>query len=254
MRDTAVKAADKLLKRYHEKGRFIQAWGKYGAADNYRLIIDCMMNLELLYWASEETGDSVYRDTAQSHAETTAMVILRQDGSAYHTFFFSPKTGNPTHGETTQGADDESAWARGQAWGVYGFPISYRYTRNELFKTEGEKLTNYFLNHLPEDNVCYWDLSFTDGNEERDSSAAAIAVCGLLEYADSCGGGYADIYKSAANAILRSLTENYTSVGTDADGVLLHGVYSKPAGLGIDECTIWGDYYYTEALYRLLNE
>lgn len=253
LRETAVMAADKLIKRYHEHGRFIQVWGKIGDKSSYHLIVDSMMNLELLYWASEITGDGRYYDAAYNHAKTTAMVAIRPDGSTYHLFFFDPKTGKPTLGRTKQGFSDSSPWARGQAWAVYGFPISYKYTEDKLLLEESVKITNFFLNKLPEDFVCYWDLSFTSGSEEKDSSAAAIAACGLLESNDYCKTKYSDVYFAAANAILRSLTENYTTKGIDSNGILLHGVLSKPQNTGVDECMIFGDYYYMEGLMRLYN-
>lgn len=252
MRDTALKAADKLLERYNEKGKYIQAWGKYGEKSEQRLIIDTMMNLELLYWASNETGDSKYEDAAYEHAKTTAMVITRPDASTHHTYYINPKTGNPSHGKTSQGLSDDSAWARGQAWGIYGFVKSHIYTDDPLFKEEGKKITNYFLNHLPDDYVCYWDLSFTDGNEPRDTSAAAIAASALITCAKQYDDKDSDTYTYASHAILRSLMNEYTTKETDgSNAVLLGGVYSKPGNLGVGESLIWGDYYYMEALMKL---
>lgn len=128
-REAAVKAADQLTTRFHERGQFIQAWGPLNAPDNYRLIIDCLLNLPLLYWACEETGKSVYRDIAQAHIRTALANVIRPDFSTWHTFFFNRETGEPDHGATCQGYRDGSAWARGQAWGIYGTAIGYRYTR-----------------------------------------------------------------------------------------------------------------------------
>ena len=119
---------------------------------------------------------------------------------------------------------------------------------------EGTKITNYFLNHLPEDNVCYWDLSFMGGNEPRDTSAAAIAASGLLRAADVYDNEYKDTYRAAANTIVRSLAENYTTKDIESNAVLREGVYSKPANLGVNEALIWGDYYYMEALMKLYND
>lgn len=254
LKETALKAADKLLTRYNEEGKYIQAWGKYGKKAERRLIIDCMMNLELLYWAYDQTGEQKYYDAAYEHAKTTAMVIVRNDASTYHTFYINPKTGNPSHGVTAQGVADTSAWARGQAWGIYGFAISYDHTDDQLLMDEGTKITNYFLNHLPEDNVCYWDLSFMGGNEPRDTSAAAIAASGLLRAADVYDNEYKDTYRTAANTIVRSLSENYTTKDIESNAVLREGVYSKPANLGVNEALIWGDYYYMEALMKLYSE
>ena len=175
-------AADKLLERFQEKGGFIQAWGELGARDNYRLIIDCLLNIPLLYWASQVTGDDTYKNAAVRHYETACRYVIREDASAYHTFYFDPETGEPVRGVTRQGYSDESAWARGQAWGIYGILLNYRYTRDSSALPLFEGMTNYFLNRLPQDDVCYWDLIFTDGDcQSRDSSAAAVAVCGIHE-------------------------------------------------------------------------
>ena len=130
-KEAAVKAADQLISRFHEKGEFIQAWGAMNAPENYRLIIDCLLNLPLLYWASEETGDSKYRDIAEKHIHTALANVIREDGSTWHTFFFNMETGEPDHGATCQGYRDGSAWARGQAWGVYGTALGYRYTKEK---------------------------------------------------------------------------------------------------------------------------
>ncbi|MBR5506776.1 MAG: glycoside hydrolase family 88 protein [Clostridia bacterium] len=251
MKDTALKAADKLLTRYNEKGKYIQAWGEFGSVDESRLIIDTMMNLELLYWASEESGNQKYFDVANNHAKTTAMVIMRDDASTHHTFYINPKTGNPSHGVTDQGLNDDTAWSRGQAWGVYGFNISYHYTKNPLFMEEGTKTANYFLNNLPSDNIAYWDLSFTSGEEPRDTSAAAIVASGLIDNYKYYDNEYKNVYLGAAHQILKSLGKNYTTKDVYCNSVLKEGVYSYHDNLGIDTALIWGDYYYMEALMKL---
>jgi len=167
------------------------------------------------------------------------------------------KTGEPKYGKTGQGYADNSCWARGQAWGIYGFTLSYVHTGDYRFIEIAKKLGNYFLNRLPEDDVCYWDLIFTKGGEERDSSAAAIAACGFLELSKHIP--LADpsrrLYENAALRILKSLTENYTSsVMPESNAILLHAVGSKPVNSNVDEPLIFGDYYYFEALVRLVKE
>ena len=255
-KDIAVKAADLMLNRWKEKGSFIQAWGKTDDLTKYRFIIDCLMNLPLLYWASEVTGNLEYAIKAYRHLNTTVENIVREDASAFHTFYMNPETGEPDHGETHQGYSDTSCWARGQAWAVYGLPLSYKYTKDPIALEVCNKMTNYYLNRLPEDFIPYWDLIFTSGTEERDSSAAAIAVCGLLElikYTDD--DELKKIYKNAAYSTLKSLIENYTTKETaESNGILLHGVYNKNGGTGVDECVLWGDYYYAEALVRCLKD
>ncbi len=250
-KETALLAADNLMRRYHEKGEFLQAWGEIGAPDNYRLIIDCLLNIPLLYWASEVTGDKKYEEVAFKHYKSTAANIMRPDGSTFHTFYFDPETGKPTNGVTHQGFRDDSCWSRGQAWGIYGPLMTYMYEKNpdaiEFFK----RTSRYFMEHLPEDFIAYWDLAFTSGDEERDSSAAAIAACGLIEGANVTGD---EGYLNAAKNMINSLIDGYlTKDIPESNGLLLHAVYGKPMNNGVDECNIWGDYFYMEALARLIK-
>ncbi|WP_415294451.1 glycoside hydrolase family 88 protein [Clostridium perfringens] len=257
-REASIKAANKLISRYQEKGEFIQAWGELGSKDHYRFIIDCLLNIPLLYWASDETGDAKYRNIANKHFVTSCNNVIRDDASAFHTFYMDNETGKPLRGVTRQGYSDDSAWARGQAWGVYGIPLNYRYTRNESCFNLYEGMTNYFLNRLPKDNVCYWDLIFNDGDDHsKDSSAAAIAVCGMHEmnkYLPEVDENK-EVYKYAMHNILRSLMENYMNPEIEpGKPVLLHGVYSWHSGKGVDEGNIWGDYFFLEALIRFYKD
>ncbi len=250
-KEAALKAADHLMTRYHANGGYIQAWGKVG--DQLRLIVDCMNNLPLLYWASEVTGDDKYYQAAQTHARTTFEYIVREDASTYHTFFFHPD-GSPDRGTTHQGAHDESCWARGQAWLISGLPITYKYVKDDSFTPLFCKVANYFLNHLPEDYVPFWDLIFTDGDDEpRDSSSGAIAACGILQMLPQLSDAeLKDFYTAAVDKIMYSLYENYSTKDMpESNGILVHAVYSKPRNNGVDECNIWGCYYYMEALVRM---
>ena len=253
----ALKAADQLASRYHEKGEFIQAWGNIGSDSNYRLIVDCLMNISLLHWASEVTGDPKYADIAWKHYQTTISVSYREDGSTYHTYYFDYETGEPLRGVTHQGANDESTWSRGQAWGMYGPLLTYIYKKDDSAIETFKAATQYYLNYLPEDYIVYWDLSFTDGSDEpRDSSSAAIALCAMLEgikHMDE-DDPMMDVCRKACVNIMNSLIDNYTTRNlSKANGLLLHGTYSKPDNLGVDEMTIWGDYFYMEALHRMLD-
>ena len=257
-RKAGLLAADKLMERFQEKGGFIQAWGELGARDNYRLIIDCLLNIPLLHWAFLETGNPVYRNAAMRHYEAACNNVIRDDASAYHTFYFDPETGEPLKGVTRQGYSDDSAWARGQAWGIYGIPLNYRYVKDDSAFNLFKGMTNYFLNRLPEDEVCCWDLIFTDGSKQpRDSSAAAIGVCGIHEMLKYLPEVEPDknTYRHAMHCILRSLMERYTAPEIKpGNPVLLHGVYSWHSGKGVDEGNIWGDYYYMEALMRFYKD
>lgn len=251
-KEAAIMAADCLIGRFQEVGQFIQAWGELGAKDNYRLIIDCMMNVPLLFWASRETGDDKYKKIAETHIATTASVIIREDGTTFHTYYFDNETGAPDRGVTAQGYSNDSIWARGQAWGVYGFALAYKHTGKKEYLEKFLQVTKVFLDHLPADNIPAWDMIFTDTETQKDTSAAAIAVCGILEMCK-----IADVpaeYKEKALAMMAALETCFTDDVPESNGLLKHAVYSIPANAGVDECNIWGDYYYMEALMRLKNE
>lgn len=261
-REAAIKAADQLILRFHEKGEFIQAWGAMNEENNYRLIIDCLLNLPLLYWASEETGEEKYKDIAEKHIHTTMANVIREDYSTWHTFFFNPQTGEASHGATCQGYRDGSAWARGQAWGIYGCALAYRYTGRTEYIETFRNVSGYFLDHLPEDLVPFWDLEFTDGsNEPRDSSSASIAACGMLEMASYMEEAEATKYQSIASKIMKSVVDNYAVRDhKTSNGLVLHSTYSNHTPFntcdhkGVDECNVWGDYFYMEALTRLYKQ
>lgn len=260
-KEAALKAADQLIGRYHPVGEFIQAWGSLNEPENYRLIIDCLLNLPLLYWATEETGNSKYREIAEKHIHTAIKNVIREDYSTWHTFFFHMETGEPDHGATCQGYRDGSAWARGQAWGVYGSALAYKYTKKEEYIEIFKKVTEYYLEHLPVDMVPYWDLEFIDGEEPRDSSSASIVVCGMLEMAKYLEKQDTDYYTSLAKKIMKSLVDNYAVKDSSrSNGLVLHSTYSKHSPYntcnhyGVDECNSWGDYFYMEALTRLSKD
>ncbi|WPC09725.1 glycoside hydrolase family 88 protein [Globicatella sp. PHS-GS-PNBC-21-1553] len=255
----AIDAADALMIRFNEKAGIIQAWGKLDDLDEGgRMIIDCLMNLPLLYFATEMTGDDRYRKAANRHAKQTQKYIVRENATTFHTYFFDRRTGEGIKGETAQGFSDDSCWARGQAWGIYGFTLSYLYTGDYSYLETAQLLADYFISQLPSDNVCYWDLVFNDGShEERDSSAAAIAASGLLELAKQLplSNNRRQQYEEKAVQIAKSLSQNYiTKDNEEADGLLLHAVYDKNSNKGVDESVIWGDYFYVETLVRLGRE
>lgn len=255
-KELAVRAADLLMQRYNEKAGIIQAWGNLNdIKESGRMIIDCLMNLPLLYFASSVTGDDRYRIAATRHAKQTQRYIIRDNATTYHTYFFDRETGDALRGETAQGYSNDSCWARGQAWGIYGFTLSYLYTGDASFLESAIQIADYFISQLPSDSVVYWDLIFNDGSpQERDSSAAAIAACGLLELARQLPLSHPkrEVYEKSAVKMVKSLAENYTSKEqSQSNGLLLHGVYDKNSNKGVDECTIWGDYFYVESLVRL---
>lgn len=254
-RDAAIQAADALLDRFLPTAGIIQAWGDLtNPAEAGRMIIDCNLNLPLLYWASEVTGDREYAKAADRHIAQAARYIVRPDASTFHTFFMDPATGEPLRGVTHQGFSDSSCWARGQAWGVSGFPLVHRYNQDPSLIDLAARLANYFLNRLPDDLIACWDLVFTGPPHERDSSAAAIAACGLLELAQALPLSDPDraTYEAAALAIVDQLGAHYLlPLGQPGTGVLAHAVYHMPNKVGVDEACLWGDYFFLEALVRL---
>lgn len=256
-RRAALAAADHLLTRVLEPAGIIQAWGDLDdPRQRGRTIIDSLMNTPLLFWASETSGDERYREAARRHAVQLRDNILRPDDTTFHTFYWDTATGRPLRGETEQGSSDDSCWARGQAWGIYGFALNYRHTGDVSLRHAAQRCADHFLAHLPTDHVAYWDLEFTDGSgQERDSSAAAIAAAGLAELADQLPDGpRRDRYRTAVSDILSSLIGGYSAADDpDSNALLLHGVYDKPKDVGVDEGTLWGDYFYLEALTRAIR-
>ena len=254
-REAALMAADHLRSRFHEKGQFIQAWGQMLDKNAYRLIVDCLLNIPILYWASEETGDDSYKNVAYTHFRTTVDVAIREDASHFHTFYFDPETGLPLKGVTKQGRDDNSCWSRGAGWIIYGMMLTKKYMQDDPDAVNiCRGATNYYLNRLPKDFIPFWDLEFKEEDkEETDSSAAAICICGMIELLQYLPEGEEkDLFTNAIHLSMQSLYDNYSTKDTpEANGLLLHAVYSKPNNVGIDEMNIWGCYFYMEALKRL---
>ena len=256
-RSAALDAAALLLARYDPVAKVIQAWGDMRDPEQRgRMIIDCNLNLPLLWWAAAESGDRRYADAASAHVAQAARYLVRSDYSTFHTFYIDTETGDPRFGSTHQGFSDESCWARGQAWGIYGFALAFRHTGDPAHLTLAGRLADYLLDRLPADGICCWDLIFTGDKDTRDSSAAAIAACGLLELAGSLPASDPDSarYAMAAARMLTELDRAYLTPMAGSNGILAHGVYHWPNRIGVDECCIWGDYFYLEALMRLRGD
>lgn len=255
-RRAGIMAADYLAGRFEKKGEFIKAWGdmKNRSQEGYFYIIDCMLNVPLLYWAYRETGKEYYKDIADKHVNTTRNTVIRADGSTYHKFFFDVDTGKPLCGKTGQGFADDSAWSRGQAWGVYGFALNYAETGNQESLKAFKSVTNYFVNHLPKDLIPYWDFVFTEGDEPRDSSAALIFICGVLEMLKICPEDEDVLrYEQIAAKMLHEIIDSLASKPGDAtDGMVFRVTGSKPHDEAVDAIGSYADYYYMEILARLL--
>jgi len=214
-----------------------------------------MMKLDLLFWARAQTGEGRFADIAIRHARTCQTHHVREDSSTAHVYDFDPETGKPIGQNTHQGYSPTSCWARGHAWAMYGFTTCFRRTGDAEFLATARKLCDWFLDHLPADRVPYWDFDAPDiPDDVRDSSAAAIASCGLLDLASAT---QEPRYREAALEILESLAANYTSRDrpreAQEEAILLHATGAKPLGKEIDVSLTYGDYYYVEALLRLLK-
>ncbi len=250
----ALRAADFLTGRYNPRGRFIQAWNSQSEHDRNRgrIIIDCLENLGLLFWASKQTGQPRYREIAVAHAATTLETIIRPDDSTYHSFVFDPDTGERLCGETVQGFADDSCWSRGQSWGIHGFALAHQYTGDARFRETAVRLAEYALAHLPGDGVPYWDYRLPDDAPHyRDSSAGAIMAAGLFLLADQVADeAQAARYRDAARAMLDALIADYSLLDhPEAEGLLAHGASHVRQGY-TDNMLPYGDYFFVEALLR----
>lgn len=242
---------------YSKEGKFIIRChkGYTGTIAGYRTMMDSLMNAPYFFWASEVTGNTEYKKAAIDHIKTTADYLIRDDGSSFHHYQFDPKTSAPMYGVTLQGNSDDSCWSRGHSWGVYGFPIAYSYEKADFIKEIHKNVVYFMLNHLPNDLIPYWDYDFVSGDEPRDSSAAVISSCGLLEMASMMREDDPDrvIFESAAAQLLEAVIDKCTGdIGVDYDGLICHVTHARPQGQGIDECAVYGDFFYLEALARYL--
>ncbi|MGQ1891077.1 glycoside hydrolase family 88 protein [Thermophagus sp. OGC60D27] len=261
MKQVLIDAGNSLITRYDSTVGCIKSWDvDRGWQSNrnweYPVIIDNMMNLELLFRLSEITGDPKYQSIAISHADKTLENHFRKDGSSYHVVDYDSISGVVRSRQTAQGFSDESAWARGQAWGLYGFTICYRFTHQQKYLDQALKIARYILKNanLPEDKIPYWDFMAPNiPAEPRDASAAAITASALIELSGYVNGG--DNYMDEAVAILKSLSSKQYRAGIGENGnfILKHSVGSIPHKSEVDVPIVYADYYYIEALIRLMN-
>lgn len=247
-----VQSAKTLIDRYSESVGSIKSWDFNEEVWQFPVIVDNMMNLELLFWASEETGDPIYREIAIQHALTTKENHYRSDFSSVHVVDYDTLTGAVRQKNTHQGYADESSWARGQAWGLYGFTMTYRCTRDKQFLEQAEKIAAFLLNHprLPEDLIPYWDFDAPGiPDEERDVSAGAIIASALYELSTYSEHGAQ--WKAKADQMMKSLASSYTSEpGENYGFILQHSVGNKNGNSEVDVPLNYADYYFLEALVR----
>ena len=252
-RDGAVQAARSLIQRYNPAGRFIRAWGALNDPNQAgRAIMDTMMNLDLLSFATEQTGDPKFLQIAVEHATTVQKYFVRPDGSTPHVFDFDPVTGTPIGPNTVQGYSPTSAWSRGQAWGIYGFTTMYRRTRNPLFLATAKRLADFALKVITPDYVPVWDYRAPQApNDIKDASAGAVMACGLLDLAKAAR---RPDYQEAAVRMLAALSKTcLTTKSTRADAIVARCTRNRPSEDGIEISLPYADYYLLEGLMRLMK-
>lgn len=250
-KDVIINAAKSLSSRFDPKTGVIKSWDHHKDKWQYPVIIDNMMNLELLFEATKFTGDSSFYKIAVTHANNTLENHFRKDYSSYHVIDYHPETGEVLNKHTHQGYSDESAWARGQAWALYGFTLVYRETGDTKYLNQANNIASFILNHpnLPKDMIPYWDYNDpTQPNTSRDVSAAAITASALYELAEY---NHKKYYQKKADKIIKNITKKYQSDKEDNSGFILdHSTGHRPYKSEIDVPIIYADYYYLEALLR----
>lgn len=248
-----VQAGRTLAMRFKEKGQYLRSF----VADE-SLFIDIMMNVPIIFYAANETGDKDLMRIATAHCLTTRDTIVRADGSTAHEGIFDLATGKFLRQSTHQGLSADSAWARGLAWSLYGYSKCYALTGNREFLEVAERNANYWIDHLPEDNVPFWDFHADLSQPppfgaQKESSAGAIAASGLLDLSrQTKEPRHAQRYQEAALGMLDALVEpEYLASETPGwEGILKHGVYHTAKDLGVDESVMWGEYFFVEALTK----
>lgn len=252
--DVMVRAAKSLSSRFNPTVGCIRSWDHNRDKWEFPVIIDNMMNLELMFKATQLTGDSTYWHEAVSHARTTMKNHFREDYSSFHVVDYDPLTGKVRSRVTHQGYSDDSFWSRGQAWGLYGYTMCYRFTHDKAFLHQAENIARFIMSlPLPDDKVFYWDMKCPEiPNTQRDAAAAAIAASALVELAQYADNGQSESYLTLARQIVSSLTKSYQSpLGQNYGFLLLHSVGSRPSNSEVDVPLNYADYYYLEALMRL---
>lgn len=246
--DSALAAANALAGQFNRDAGFIPGWGFFGGEDwSGSVLIDTLMNLPLLVWAVQQGADKQLMEVVRRHAATALQNHLREDGSVFHVFKFDPSNGRPRGGDTYQGLAPDSSWARGQSWAITGLAILARMTGDAGYLDASERVAAYFVSQLPQDGVPPWDFKATGANQPKDSSAGAIASYGFQKLYQVTGKRQ---YLDTASSLLQALASTCGN-SSNAGGLLLHATADLPHGLGIDESTMYGDYYYLKSLMSL---
>ncbi len=251
-----LRAADFLAARFNPRGGYVRSWNADSDTDGYnKLIIDSMMNIPMLYRTSAETGDDRYKAMAMTHADTVMRTHIRADGTSYHIVEVDPKNGEAVMPLGGQGYDVNSTWTRGQAWAIYGFMLSYIHTGEERYLMTAKKVANAFIACAAQNDwIVPLDFRAPETPVICDTTAAACAACGLIEIANAVDELDKKNYLTAALRILKAIDEKAADYTTDADNLLNYGSEAYRPGrgeAGLNTAIIYGDYYYTEAIYKL---
>lgn len=250
-RRRGLHAANLLAGRFNPAGKFIRAWNEVGNDDTRGwAIIDCMFNIPLLYWATEETKDPRFQQIAMLHADTVMENFIRPDGSSEHIVEFDPFQGGVVKTYGGQGYEAGSAWTRGQSWALYGFMMSYIHTRKEEYFHTAKRAAHYFISNIPESGIIPVDFRQPKEPAWEDSTAAAIAACGLIEMAKRVGEYEKDLYLNAALKLLHTLDEKRCCWSKDKDCIVENGSESYHSEVH-HQPIIYGDYYFMEAVFKL---
>lgn len=257
--DVLLSGARALASRFNARVGCTQSWNTGKCGWSFPVIIDNMMNLELLMWAYKESGDVSFRDIAVKHADTTLKNHFRKDYSSYHVVSYNPETGEIEIKQTHQGYSNESSWARGQAWGLYGYTMMYRETKNRAYLDLARNIASFIIHHknMPKDKIPYWDFDAPNiPHAYRDVSAGTIICSALIELSDYVTKDEADEYLAVAETQLRALASSaYTAkIGTNRNFILKHSVGYLPGNREIDVPLSYADYYYLEAMLRFKNK
>ncbi len=253
-KSTIIQAAKTLIKRYNESVGCIRSWDFNADIWEFPVIIDNMMNLDMLFEATRLTGDSIYHQIAYQHAKTTLANHFRADNSSYHVVVYDTLSGMANEKVTHQGYSSESAWSRGQAWGLYGFTMAYRWTKDNAFLEKAKSIAHYFIHHsnMPHDKIPYWDFDAPNiPNEPRDVSAATVAASALLELAKYDVKNKSKYIQWVDQVFDTLNSEDYIS--SISPFLLDHSTGSIPGEFEIDVPIVYADYYYVEALLRRKN-
>jgi len=250
-RKTALLAASLLAGRFNPEGNFIRAWNDIKGSDTRGwAIIDCMFNISLLYWASDETGDPRFKNIAMRHADTVADAFIREDGSVCHIVEFDPESGRVIKSHGGQGYKEGSSWTRGQGWALYGFTNSYRHTGKKEYLDAAIKVAEYCLSNIDESAVIPIDFRQPDEPAYEDSCGACVIAGGFLELSEYVDGDLADKYKDCAYRILKRIAEERADFTQKCDAIV-KGCSAAYHGDGHDMTMVYGDYFFIEALYKM---